>query len=59
MAQIWQGRWGQPIHAMEYSTFQKERVDVELYPSTNFGYDIMAPLGLSFGCYRPGSALVF
>lgn len=34
---------------------QKERVDVELYPSTNFGYDIMAPLGLSFGCYRPGS----
>jgi len=33
---------------------QNEIVEVELYTSTRLGYGVNAPLGLSFGCVKPG-----
>jgi len=33
---------------------QNEIVEVELYTSTRLGYAVNAPLGLSFGCVKPG-----
>jgi hypothetical protein len=32
----------------------ENRYEVDLNPKTGHGYAVMAPLGLSFGCYEPG-----